>query len=76
MVIWGLECCRLLALRLEWLEALPWRPPTLPAQFSRTAYGFGASSMWLLGEFGILLFCSPGFWDVGGLLRALSSPGG
>ena len=33
-----------------------------------------ASSMWLLGEFGILLFCSPGFWDVGGLLRALSSP--
>merc|ERR1711988_586684 len=22
-----------------------------------------------------LLFCSPGFWDVGGLLRALSSPG-
>ena len=30
-----------------------------------------ASSMWLLGEFGILLFCSPGFWDVGGLLRAL-----
>ena len=31
-----------------------------------------ASSMWLLGEFGILLFCSPGFWDVGGLLRALS----
>ena len=35
-----------------------------------------ASSMWLLGELGILLFCSPGFWDVGGLLRALSSPGG
>ena len=35
-----------------------------------------ASSMWLLREFGILLFCSPGFWDVGGLLRALSSPGG
>jgi hypothetical protein len=25
-----------------------------------------ASSMWLLGEFGILLFCSPGFWGVGG----------
>ena len=25
---------------------------------------------------GILLFCSPGFWDGGGLLRALSSPGG
>ena len=24
----------------------------------------------------LLLFCSPGFWDVGGLLRALSSPGG
>ena len=21
--------------------------------------------MWLLGEFGILLFCSPGIWDVG-----------
>jgi hypothetical protein len=40
-VIWGLECCRLLALGLGWLEALPWRPPTLPAQFSRTAYGFG-----------------------------------
>ena len=35
-----------------------------------------ASTMWLLGELGILLFCSPGFWDVGGLLRALSSPGG
>ena len=34
------------------------------------------SRMWLLGELGILLFCSPGFWDVGGLLRALSSPGG
>ncbi len=34
------------------------------------------SKMWLLGELGILLFCSPGFWDVGGLLRALSSPGG
>ena len=34
-----------------------------------------ASTMWLLGELGILLFCSPGFWDVGGLLRALSSPG-
>ena len=35
-----------------------------------------ASTMWLLGEFGVLLFCSPEFWDVGGLLRALSSPGG
>ena len=35
-----------------------------------------ASKMWLLGELGILLFCSPGFWDVEGLLRALSSPGG
>ena len=34
------------------------------------------SRMWLLGELGILLFCSPGFWDVGGLLCALSSPGG
>ena len=41
MVIWGLECCRLLALGLGWLEALPWRPPTLPAQFSRSAFGFG-----------------------------------
>ena len=40
MVIWGFECCRLLALGLGWLEALPWRPPTLPAQFSRTAFGF------------------------------------
>ena len=28
----------------------------------------------LLGELGILLFCSPGFCDVGGLLHALSSP--
>ena len=37
----GLEFCRLLELGLGWLEALPWRPPTLPAQFSRTAYGFG-----------------------------------
>jgi hypothetical protein len=35
-----------------------------------------ASTMWLLGELGILLFCSPGFWNVGGLLRALSSAGG
>jgi hypothetical protein len=35
-----------------------------------------ASTMRLLGELGILLFCSPGFWDVGGLLRALSSSGG
>ena len=35
-----------------------------------------ASSMWLLGEFGILLFCSPGFWVVGFFLRALSSSGG
>ena len=26
MVIWGLECCRLLALGLGWLEALPWLP--------------------------------------------------
>ena len=34
------------------------------------------STMWLLGELGILLFCSPGFWDVGVFLRALSSPGG
>ena len=34
------------------------------------------SKMWLLGELGILLFCSPGFCDVGGLLRALSSPPG
>ena len=41
VVIWGLECCRLLALGLGWLEALPWRPPTLPAQFSRSAFGFG-----------------------------------
>ena len=35
-----------------------------------------ASSMWLLGEYGILLFCSPGFWVVGVFLRALSSSGG
>ena len=34
------------------------------------------SKRWLLGELGILLFCSPGFCAVGGLLRALSSPGG
>jgi hypothetical protein len=33
------------------------------------------SKMWLLGELGILLFCPPGFCDVGGLLRALSSSG-
>ena len=33
--------------------------------------------MWLLGdELEILLFCPPGFCDVGGLLRALSSSGG
>lgn len=39
-----------------------------------------ASSMWLLGEYrgeyGILLFCSPGFWVVGFFARALSSSGG
>jgi hypothetical protein len=34
------------------------------------------SKMWLLGELGILLFCSPGFGGVGSLLRALSSSGG
>ena len=32
-----------------------------------------ASSMWLLGEYGIFLFCSPRFWVVGVFLRALSS---
>ena len=41
VVIWGLEYCRLLALGLGWLEALQWRPPTLPTQFSRSAFGFG-----------------------------------
>ena len=99
MVIWGLECCRLLALGLGWLEALPWRPPALPAPGTvledclrvrqsgaiRVLVALvrmiqdlwaRASTMWLLGELGILLFCSPGFWGVGGLLRALSSPGG
>ena len=30
-----------------------------------------ASSMWLLGEFGILLFCSPGFWLLENMHRAL-----
>ena len=35
-----------------------------------------ASSMWLLGEYGILLFCSPGFWVVGFFLRALPYSGG
>ena len=34
------------------------------------------SKMWLLGELGILLFCSPGFGGVGSPLRALSSSGG
>ena len=34
------------------------------------------STAWLLGELGILLFCSPGFCGVGCLLRALSSSGG
>ena len=37
----GLEFCRLLALGLGWLEALPWRPPALPPEFSRTDYGLG-----------------------------------
>jgi len=77
----GLEFCRLLELGLE---ALPWRPPALPAQFSNLedclrVRQSGAirvlvalvrmiqdlcarvSTMWLLGELGILLFCSPGF---------------
>ena len=35
-----------------------------------------ASSMWLPGEYGIFLFCSPRFWVVGVFLRALSSSGG
>ena len=41
VVIWGLEYCRLLVLGFGWLEALPWRPLTLPAQFSQSAFGFG-----------------------------------
>ena len=99
VVIWGLEYCRLLALGLGWLEALQWRPPTFPTQFSRSAFGFGnlvpfesslrwGAFFWIcgprllnvatggLGEYGILLFCSPRFWVVGVFLRALSSSGG
>ena len=41
MVIGGLEYCRLLVLGFGWLEALPRRPLTLPAQFSQSAFGFG-----------------------------------
>ena len=69
----GLECCRLLALGLGWLEALPWRPPTLPTQFSRSAFGFGnlvpfesslrwGALFWICGP-RLLNVATGGVWD-------------
>ena len=73
MVIWGLEYCRLLALGLGWLEALQWRPPTLPTQFSRSAFGFGnlvpfesslrwGALFWICGP-RLLNVATGGVWD-------------
>ena len=74
MVIWGLEYCRLLALGLGWLEALQWRPPTLPTQFSRSAFGFGnlvpfesslrwGALFWICGP-RLLNVATGGVWDL------------
>ena len=74
VVIWGLEYCRLLALGLGWLEALQWRPPTLPTQFSRSAFGFGnlvpfesslrwGALFWICGP-RLLNVATGGVWDL------------
>ena len=54
-----------------------WGPSSLRCAEARYSGFVGrASSKWLLGEYGIFLFCSPRFWVVGVFLRALSSSGG
>ena len=74
VVIWGLEYCRLLALGLGWLEALQWRPPTFPTQFSRSAFGFGnlvpfesslrwCALFWICGP-RLLNVATGGVWDL------------
>ena len=51
-----------------------WCPSSLRcAEAHYSGFVGRASSMWLLGEYGIFLFCSPRFWVVGVFLRALSS---
>ena len=43
-----------------------WCPSSLRcAEAHYSGFVGRASSMWLLGEYGIFLFCSPGFWVVG-----------
>ena len=74
MVIGGLEYFRLLALGLGWREALQWRPPTLPTQFSRSAFGFGnlvpfesslrwGALFWICGP-RLLNVATGGVWDL------------
>ena len=74
MVIWGLEYCRLLALGFGWLAALQWRPPTIPTQFSRSAFGFGnlvpfesslrwGALFWICGP-RLLNVATGGVWDL------------
>ena len=54
-----------------------WCPSSLRcAEAHYSGFEGRASSKWLLGEYGIFLFCSPRFWVVGVFLRALSSSGG
>ena len=70
----GLEFFRLSALGLGWLEALQWRPPTLPTQFSRSAFGFGnrvpfesslrwGALFWICGP-RLLNVATGGVWDL------------
>ena len=67
-----------LALGLGWLEALQWRPPTLPTQFSRSAFGFGnlvpfesslrwCALFWICGP-RLLNVATGGIWDLSVLL--------
>ena len=74
MVIWGLEYFRLLALGFGWLAALQWRPPTIPTQFSRSAFGFGnlvpfesslrwGALFWICGP-RLLNVATGGVWDL------------
>ena len=74
----GLEFFRLSALGLGWLEATSYGALRLSDLVPLVLVACGLatprnSMARLLGELGILLFCSPGFCGVGCLLRALSS---
>ena len=64
----------ILALGLGWLEALQWHPPTLPTQFSRSAFGFGnlvpfesslrwGALFWICGP-RLLNVATGGVWDL------------